>query len=182
MRIDLTFHQLDLCLGTDLPEFFCFFPLPPVFPEKEMNGIEQVKKKIDQAAVDNVQFIWVEIFLPAVIMYHRTEKEYRTDRREQGYPISGNEKKGQEPDLGLWGQEFFLKPGLDQPVSLPGYQGNGENGQSRIIPFDFNPEIMIHIADNCIKKSIQCQQQNKQVSVSVIEHFLKIKAALFRQT
>jgi len=180
MRIDLAFYQLDLGLGTALPEFLGFFPLPAVFPEKEMDGIKQMKKQIDQTAIDNIQFIRIQVFFPAVIMYNSAEKENGADGGQQRYPVSGNEEESQETQFGFGCQEFFFEPGFDQPVPFPGEQSDGEDGQCRIVPFYFNPEIMIHIADHCIKKSIQGQQQYKQVSVTVTEHYLKIKAALFQ--
>ncbi len=81
---------------------------------------EQVKKEVDQAAVNNIQFIGIEVFFPAIPVYHRSEKQNSNNRRQKGYPVTGNEKESEKPDLGLWGEEFLFKPGLDQPVAIPG--------------------------------------------------------------
>ncbi len=175
MRIDLTFYQLNLGLGTALPQFLGFFPLPLVFPEKEMYGIQEMQEKIDQAAINNVELIGVQVLFQTVIMYNMAKKENRNDGRQQGHPVSGNKEKSQKADLGLRGEEFSLKPGFDQPVSFPGKKSNGEYGQRCIIPFDVYLKIMIDIADHCIEKGIQGQQDDEQVSVSVTEHFYQLK-------
>ena len=79
-----------------------------------------MQEKIDQAAIYDVQFIGIQVFSQAVIMYNMAKKEHRNKGRYERHPVSCNKEKSQEPDFVLRGQEFFPEPGFDQPVSLPG--------------------------------------------------------------